>query len=160
VYKYLGVKEGAMIANEEVLKVPYRMEIQFEMSYGRISKFFKELRDNGKILGTKCQKCGVTYCPPSSDCPKCWVPTDWVEVGQQGTLLAYTVIGMPALWLKVEVPYPMGLIKLDGADTGLLHFLGEIELNKIKVGMRVEAVLKKKEERGGYITDIAWFKPI
>jgi uncharacterized OB-fold protein len=54
----------------------------------------------------------------------------------------------------------MGLIKLDGADTGLLHFLGEIELDKIKVGMRVEAVLKKKEERGGYITDIAYFKPM
>jgi uncharacterized OB-fold protein len=31
---------------------------------------------------------------------------------------------------------------------------------QFKVGMRVEAVLKKKEERGGYITDIAYFKPM
>jgi uncharacterized OB-fold protein len=26
--------------------------------------------------------------------------------------------------------------------------------------MRVEAVLKKKEDRGGYITDIAHFRPV
>jgi uncharacterized protein len=149
-----------MAANQEILSVPWTIEVHFDSTYGRISKFFIELRDNGKILGTRCPKCGVTYCPPSSDCPKCWVPTEWVELGQQGTVLAYTIIGMPALWLDVKAPYAMGLIKLDGADTGLVHFLGEIELDKIKVGMRVEAVPKKKEERAGYITDIAWFRPI
>jgi uncharacterized OB-fold protein len=149
-----------MVTSEELLKVPYQIEVHFEMAYGRISKFFKELKDNGRIFGTKCPLCGITYCPPSSDCPKCWVPTDWIELGQLGTLIAYTIIGIPALWLEVEAPYPMGLIKLDGADTGLLHFLGEVGLDKIKVGMRVEAVWKKREERGGYITDIAYFKAI
>ena len=148
-----------MDSSEGLLSAPYRVEVDFEMHYGRISKFFLELMNNGKIFGTKCPKCHVTYCPPSSDCPKCWVTNDWVEVSKQGTLLAYTVIGIPALWLKVKAPYPMGLIKLDGADTGLLHFIGEAELDEIKVGMRLEAVLKKKEDRGGYITDITHFRP-
>jgi uncharacterized OB-fold protein len=149
-----------MGSSEGLLRVPYKVEVDFEMAYGRISKFFLELRDNGKIFGTRCPKCGVTYCPPSSDCPKCWVPTDWVELSNQGTLLAYTIIGIPALWLDVKAPYPMGLIKLDGADTGLVHFLGGVEQNQIQVGMRVEAVLKKKEDRGGYITDIAHFRSV
>ena len=149
-----------METNDELLKVPYQIEVHYEMAYGRISKFFLELRDNGKIFGTKCPQCNVTYCPPSSDCPKCWVPNDWVELGHQGTLMAYTIIGIPALWLKVKAPYPMGLIKLDGADTGLLHFIQEVELDKITVGMRVEAVLKEKKERGGYITDISHFRPV
>jgi uncharacterized OB-fold protein len=149
-----------MDTSEGLLKVPYKIEVYYEMAYGRISKFFTELRDNGKIFGTKCPKCGKTYCPPSSDCPKCWVPTNWVELATQGTLIAYTIIGIPALWINVEAPYPMGLIKLDGADTGLVHFLGEVDLNKIKVGIRVEAVLKKKDKRGGYITDIEYFRPV
>jgi uncharacterized OB-fold protein len=149
-----------MMTNQEVFKAPYKIEVNFDMSYGRISRFFRELKDEGKFLGTKCPKCGTTYCPPSSDCPKCWVPTDWVEISQQGTVLAYTIIGIPAVSMDIEPPYAMGLIKLDGTDTGMLHFLGEIELDKIKVGMRVQAVPKDKEERGGYITDIAWFKPI
>jgi uncharacterized OB-fold protein len=149
-----------MDSSENIFSAPYRVEVDFEMHYGRISKFFWELKNNGKIFGTKCPKCGITYCPPSSDCPKCWVPNDWVELGTQGTLIAYTIIGIPALWLKIEAPYSMGLIQLDGADTGLVHNLGEVDLDKIKVGTRYEAVFKKNEERGGYITDISYFRPV
>jgi uncharacterized OB-fold protein len=147
-----------MAAETEIVKVPYRIEVNYDWSYGRISKFFAELRDNKKIFGTKCPKCKVTYCPPTSDCPKCWVPIEWVELSSQGTLMNYTTIGIPALWLDVKPPYTLGLIKLDGADTGLLHFVLDVDVDKIKTGMRVEAVFKDK--RDGYITDIAYFKPI
>ena len=147
-----------MTTNEELISAPYTIHVEYEMYYGRISRFFKELRDNKKIMGTKCPKCGITYCPPSSDCPKCWVPNEWVEIGPQGILQAYTIVGIASLWIKVDVPYVLGLIKLDGADTGLMHFIGEVDVDKVKNGMRVEPVFK--EEREGYITDIAYFKPV
>ena len=140
----------------DVVKAFYKIEAEFDYSYGRISRFFKELMQNKKIMGTKCPKCGVVFCPPTSDCPNCWVPTEWLEVGPRGTLLHYVIINLPALWMDHDVPYTMGLIKLDGADTGLMHFVDETDKAKLKNGLRVEAVFK--EERKGYVTDIDTFK--
>jgi uncharacterized protein len=45
------------------------------------------------------------------------------------------------------------------ADGGLIHRLGEVELDKVEIGMTVEAVFKPKEERVGSILDIQYFKP-
>ena len=143
---------------DDVLKAYYKIEAEFDYSYGKISRFFREIMENQRIMGTKCPKCGIVFCPPTSDCPKCWVPTEWVDVGPQGTMLHYTLINLPALWIEKEVPYTLGLIKLDGADTGLMHFVDENDLPKLKNGLRVEAVFE--EERKGYITDIAHFKVI
>jgi uncharacterized protein len=53
-------------------------------------------------------------------------------------------------------PFAYGIIKLDGADTGLPHYLGEVEFEKIKIGMRVEPIFRK--ERQGTILDIKYFK--
>jgi uncharacterized OB-fold protein len=50
------------------------------------------------------------------------------------------------------------VIKLDGADTGLTHIIGEADPSEVKIGMRVEAVLK--ENREGNILDIKYFKPL
>jgi uncharacterized OB-fold protein len=47
---------------------------------------------------------------------------------------------------------------MDGADTGLVHLIDEVEPERVKVGMRVEAVLA--EEREGTIMDIKYFRPI
>ena len=146
------------MGNHDILKAYYKMEAEFDYSYGRISQFFKELMENEKIMGTKCPKCGVVFCPPTSDCPKCWVNTDWVEIGQKGILLHYTIIGLPPLWVKRRVPFTLGLIKLDGADTGLMHFVNETDKAKLRNGLRVKAVFA--QERKGYITDIEHFEII
>ena len=47
---------------------------------------------------------------------------------------------------------------LDGADTGLMHFINETNREKLQGGLRVEPVFK--EERAGYITDIEEFRII
>ncbi|MDY7034857.1 MAG: Zn-ribbon domain-containing OB-fold protein [Thermodesulfobacteriota bacterium] len=144
-----------MKSEENVVKAYYKLEAEFNYSYGKISRFFQELMENKKIMGTRCTKCGVVFCPPTSDCPKCWVPTEWVEVGPEGMLLHYTIINLPVLWMDKEVPYTLGLIKLDGSDTGLMHFVDETDKTKLKRGLRVKAIFA--EERKGYITDIDQF---
>jgi hypothetical protein len=58
----------------------------------------------------------------------------------------------------MDPPYLLGIIRLDGADTGLCHFLGETSFEELRVGMKVEAVFK--ENREGNILDIAYFRPI
>ena len=57
-----------------------------------------------------------------------------------------------------EPPYALGIVKLDGASTGLMHLLGEVEMDSIRVGMRVKAVFRDVRE-GNYL-DIRYFKPL
>jgi hypothetical protein len=58
----------------------------------------------------------------------------------------------------METPLVYGIIQLDGADTGFVHMLGEIEPEQLRIGMRVQAVFKEK--RKASILDIKYFKPL
>jgi hypothetical protein len=81
-----------------------------------------------------------------------------VEVSHRGTLLTYTVCQQESRVQPVETPIIYGIIQLDGADTGFVHMLGEVEPEQLRIGMRVQAVFKEKREAS--ILDIKYFKPL
>lgn len=81
-----------------------------------------------------------------------------MEIDNQGTLESYTVVHYSLPVHPLQPPFAYGIIQLDGADTGLTHFLGEVRLDELKVGLRFKAVFK--ENRTGNILDIKYFKPI
>jgi len=59
-------------------------------------------------------------------------------------------------------PSPLpAVIEIDGASKGMgiMHLLGEVKPEDIKIGMKVKAVWKPESERTGSITDIEYFKP-
>ena len=122
------------------------------------SKFLLSLRDHQKILGTKCLACGRIYVPARSTCPKCFEDMkEWVEVSDEGILESYTIVHNSEPIHITDTPFALGIIKLEGANTGMVHRLGEIDFKKIRIGMRVKAVFN--EERRGDIRDIKYFKP-
>jgi uncharacterized OB-fold protein len=122
------------------------------------SHFFVSLRDEKKILGRKCQRCGKVYVPPRKVCPVCFVENpEWVEVSPQGVLISYTIARRQLAALPRPAPVAFALIKLDGADTALLHYVGGVDHERIRIGMRVKA--RFAEERSGGIRDIAHFEP-
>ena len=75
-------------------------------------------------------------------------------------LRAFTVVHFPFLDPTTgqprPVPFGMGLIQLDGADTTLNHYLDETDLGRLELGLRVEAVLR--EPRQGDMGDIRLFR--
>jgi uncharacterized OB-fold protein len=155
-----------MTQEEELVIMPGAWNLPFRHTAGRFaSRFFRELRDNQKIYGVRCPKCRRVLLPPRPMCERCFAPIDeWVEVGHQGTVEAYTVLCVPFMGLPPP-PLGMAVVKLDGADTGLNHILGGIEFSDpdksgeaVKIGMRVEAVWR--EQRRGEILDIQYFKPV
>lgn len=150
---------GKKQASEAVI-VPGAIIMPYKYSVGETgSKFFVELRDNKRILGIRCPQCHCVYVPPRSTCGKCFSKLEeWVEVARKGTLLSYTVVHYSSPVHPVAPPFAYGVIQLDGADTGLLHLLGEVDLPGITIGMRVEAVFK--EERQGNMLDISYFRPL
>ena len=58
----------------------------------------------------------------------------------------------------LQPPFAYGIVQLDGADTGIVHILGEVDFAQLRQGMRVEAVFG--EERRGNILDIKYFRPL
>lgn len=154
-----------MAQEQEPLIIPGRWDLPFRHAAGRVaSRFFQALRER-RILALRCPRCARVLLPPRPFCERCFVPLEeWVEVGQEGTLEAFTVCyarftGLP------DPPYCLALVKLDGADTALQHLLGEVELGDvermkraIRIGMRLGAVWR--EEREGNIRDIRHFRPL
>ena len=144
----------------EAFIVEGKVSIPMTYSAGAVgSRFLIEMRDNKKIMGMRCPKCNIVYVPPRSTCPDCFAElNEWVEVGDKGTVVTYTVAQQPSPVLPVEPPVIYGIIQLDGADTGFVHMLGEVKPEELKVDMKVKAVFK--EERTASILDIKYFKPL
>jgi uncharacterized OB-fold protein len=130
-----------------------------------IGRYLAELK-NGKIIGKKCTECKKILVPPRLFCETCWRPTDeWAYVKDTGTILTFVVshVNWDASRVKESERYHTpAVIELDGAgkDQAILHLIDEIEPYDIKIGMKVQAVWKKPEERIGAITDIKHFKVI
>ena len=86
--------------------------------------------------------------------------TTWVPVSDEGTLVAWTVVHLPILDGRTgemrPSPYGMGLIRLDGADTTLNHFLAESDPDVLRIGLRVRAVWRP--ELRGSMDDILHFE--
>jgi len=120
--------------------------------------FFISIRDEKKIMGRKCMKCGKVYVPPRKICPVCFQEgMEWVEVSPEGVLESFTIVRKQLASLPRKVPVVFGLVRLDGADTSLLHYVEADDHQKIKIGMRLK--VKFCKERNGTIHDIACFVP-
>jgi hypothetical protein len=123
------------------------------------SRFLVELRDKKRIMGTRCGTCNRVYVPARSVCKDCFAKLeDWVQVSEMGTVTTYTVCYQPNESQPVDPPIIYAIVQLDGADTGFVHMLGEVEPEYLRVGMRVKAVFK--ENREASILDIKYFKPL
>lgn len=147
-------KEG-MLTQKGRIKVPYTW------AAGEIaSKFLISLRDEKRIYGIRCPNCRMVFVPPKKLCHRCFVPMEeWVEVSDEGVLDSFTIVhySEPAIH-PTEAPFAYGIIRLKGADTGIVHLIGEANLLQLEEGMKVKAVFKEKRE-GNYL-DIKYFKPV
>lgn len=137
------------------LSVPQRFDTGPMMGH-----FLKALKDDKKILATKCPLCSRTLLPPRGVCSVCSVEaSEWIELADEGELLVYDVVYVPTLNPLTgemrKVPYTTCWVLLDGGDATLWHFLDETDPAKLRPGLRVKAVWS--EERTGRILDISHF---
>ena len=121
--------------------------------------FFTALRDRGHLVAARCESCSITYCPPRLFCERCFDgPLDADRTaGPEGTVESFTVGSRGIEGEPLEEPVALGLIRLDGADTVLVHYLlGD----SFRLGDRVEPILKPKAQRTGSILDIRGFAAV
>lgn len=123
------------------------------------SAFFRGMAE-GRILGQRCPVCHKVYVPPRGACPVDGVPTtDEVELAGTGTVTTFCIVNVPFLGQRIKPPYVSAYVLLDGADIAFLHLIQGIEADQVRMGMRVEAVWKPRDEWGTTIENILHFQP-
>ncbi|MFF7972357.1 OB-fold domain-containing protein [Streptomyces sp. NPDC007905] len=141
----------------EVLKAPLVVEFPFTRSLGPVqSAFLTGLRER-VVLGVKTTD-GRTLVPPVEYDPVTAEEIrDLVEVAPTGTVTTWAWNHEPRRGQPLATPFGWVLVRLDGADTTLLHALGAPGPDAVHTGMRVR--IRWAGERTGSITDIACFEP-
>ena len=123
------------------------------------SAFFRGLAE-GRIVGQRCPACKKVYVPPRPACPVDGVPTvEEIELGQTGTVTTFCIVNVPFLGQKIKPPYVSAYILLDGADIALQHLILDLPADDVRMGLRVKAVWRPREEWGTTIENISHFAP-
>jgi uncharacterized OB-fold protein len=120
--------------------------------------FFTALRDRGVVLGSRCEACSYTYVPARLFCERCFaeLAAD-TEVGPGGELVSFTIGFVGLDGDPLEDPETIGLVRLDGADSVLVHRVLDAD-EPLEIGERLEVVLRPEGEREGTIVDIEGFR--
>ena len=151
------------MADSDVLRAPHFLDYTYKRSVGPvIGAFLTGLRD-GKILGAQSRAADGTptvVVPPTEYDPITGADVgELVEVGQAGVVTTWAWSGSPRADQPLDRPFAWALIRLDGADTALLHAVDAGSPSALSSGMRVVARWRDAPERVGRIQDIECFVP-
>ena len=120
-------------------------------------RFFRTIKDEGRILGTHCNACDRTYVPAAAFCERCFNQLDeWVDVGLVGEIVTFTHLHVNLDGSLRQEPETVVFIKL--GDGGIIHRLVRKDTEQVSIGMQAQAVFKPPAEREGSILDISHFE--
>jgi uncharacterized OB-fold protein len=123
------------------------------------SRFLRGLAD-GRLLAQRCPACGKVYIPPRGACPTDGVPTtDEVELPDRGIVTTFCVVNVDYPGQRVSAPYVAAAVLLDGADIPFQHLILGCDPDEVRMGMRVRAEWKPREEWGTTLENIDHFRP-
>ncbi|MCQ4041935.1 Zn-ribbon domain-containing OB-fold protein [Streptantibioticus rubrisoli] len=139
------------------LRAPLVVEFPFTRSLGPVqSAFLTGLRER-TVLGVRCRDGRVLVPPVEYDPVTAEEIRELVEVAATGTVTSWAWNPRPRRHQPLDRPFAWALVRLDGADTAMLHALDALEAAAVHTGMRVR--IRWAADRSGAITDIACFEP-
>jgi hypothetical protein len=123
------------------------------------SRYLRGLAE-GRLLGQRCPECGKVYIPPRGACPTDGVPTrEEVELADTGTVTTFCIVNVPFLGQRITPPYVSAYVLLDGADIPLMHLVLGCAADEVRMGMRVQAQWRPREEWDTTLRNIDHFRP-
>jgi hypothetical protein len=136
----------------DVLTGEYVLEYAYKRTTGpTIGAFLTGLRD-GRLFGARTVD-GRVVCPPTEYDPRTGEPTgELVEVGPGGVVTTWTWVAAPSPTHPLDRPFAWALVKLDGADTAMLHAVDAGSAERMRTGMRVTP--RWNDVRVGHVRDL------
>jgi uncharacterized OB-fold protein len=140
----------------EALVAPLNISFDYTRSLGpTLSQFMTALKSR-RILGARGAD-GRVHAPPFEYDPVTHEPpAELVEVGPEGTVVSWTWTNEPLDGQPLDHPFAWALIRLDGADTSLLHAVDAASAAALRTGLRVRP--RWSAEPTGHIRDIICFE--
>lgn len=141
-----------------MLTTPIRLEYTHTASRQE-SRFLRGLLE-GRLLGQRCPACRKVYVPPRGACPEDGVPTEEeIELPDRGTVTTFCIVNVPFLGQRLTPPYVAAYILLDGADIAFQHLILDCPVEEVRMGMRVEAVWRPRDQWRPTLENIDHFRP-
>ena len=113
---------------------------------------FVTFLEQGKVMATRCKKCGASYFPPKMDCPRCLSSdVEWFEIKGNGKLLTYTVVNYGPTGFENDAPYILALAQFGDGLQIFGRLSRDIDEGNIKLGMDLKVVpVKLADSRTSY----------
>jgi uncharacterized protein len=144
---------------EPVTGIVSPVRLEYKRSAGEATtRYLRGLAEH-KIIGGHAPGSTDVYAASRGTDPKTGEPTSIeVEVQDRGTVTTFCVVNIPGLSeLAPEVPYVSAQILLDGADNTFFGLIRGIDVDDVRMGMRVHAVWA--DELVADHTSIKWWEP-
>jgi len=129
--------EKIVVANKGMVRA------EFYFWVGRYMDKFYDGLEQKKIIGNKCPKCGDVFVPPRKICGKCneiiSLEQNWVDLPETGTLVNYTITSYKVNDKRGRKAKPqiVGMVNIDGSNTGIIYRLSNIEPEEVKTVIKV-----------------------
>lgn len=144
------------MSQPEVLHQAFTLGYTYTRSTGPVvGRFLTELRDRN-IVGIKASDGRVIVPPMEYDPDTAEELSEFVDVGQEGEIVSFAWVKEPREAHPSDKPFAWAMIKLDGADVPMIHWVAADSEGAVSTGARVKVAWA--EETRGYITDIARFE--
>ena len=151
------------MADSDVLRAPHVLEYPYLRSVGPVIGAFLTALRHGRILGARSHAVdgsATVVVPPTEYDPITGADVgELVEVGPGGVVTTWSWAAKPRKDQPLDRPFAWALVRLDGADTGMLHVVDAGSPDAMASGMRVTARWRPAVERQGRVQDIECFVP-
>ncbi len=107
------------------------------ISESKVAEFVKYLK-KGKIMATKCDRCGRLYFPPRADCPNDLTTNmKWEELSGRCRLLTYTTAHFGPTGFEDDVPYTIALAECEEGVRVYALLSKSISEKAVRIGMNL-----------------------
>lgn len=122
------------------------------MSFGKFGKVsfvaetkaadFVKYLEQGKVMVTRCKKCGAVFSPPKMDCSQCLSSDmEWIEPRGKGKLISFTTLpSFAPTGFGDDLPYTLGLVEFEGGVRMFGRMSKSIPESELRVGMEVRPI--------------------
>ena len=136
----------------------WKLEFPYRRSVGPvIGAFLTALRDK-RVIGVRAPDGRVLVPPFEYDPETGEALTELVDVASEGVVERAAWVTEPLRTHPLDRPFAWALVKLDGADTSLLHAFDCGSADRAQPGTRVR--VRWASETEGHIKVIACFEPV
>ncbi|QIS23938.1 DNA-binding protein [Nocardia terpenica] len=148
------------VAGEPVTRIVTPIDLRYKHTASPQESGYLKALAEGRLIGGRADAESKVYFPPRGADPIDGRPTDdIVDLPDTGIITTFCIVNVPFLGQKIKPPFVAAYILLDGADIPVLHRVLGCDPAQVRMGMRVKAVWKPREEWGYTLENVDHFEP-